>query len=85
MNLAASWRLCGAALMPGCVFLTAGIFVYGLGFLDLVQLGVAVAAHLVLGWVYVWLGIRKLPLHPDAAAAKGNPFTPTESGKGIKH
>jgi len=75
MSLAASWRLCGAALMPGCVFLTAAIFVYGLGFLDLVQLGAAVAAHLVVGWVYIWLSIRKLPLHSDAAAAK-NPFVP---------
>src|SRR5262249_41890673 len=65
MSLAASWRLCGAALMTGCVFLTAGIFVYGLGFLDLVQLGVAVAAHLVVSWVYIGLSIRKLPLHPD--------------------
>jgi hypothetical protein len=70
LSLAASWRLCGAALMPGCVFLTAAIFVYGLGFLDLVQLGVAVAAHMLVGWVYVWLSIRKLPLHSDAAAAK---------------
>jgi hypothetical protein len=74
LSLGGSGRLCGAALMPGCVFLTAAIFIYGLGFLDLVQLGVAVAAHLVVSWVYIWLSIRKLPLHPDAAAAKKNPF-----------
>lgn len=77
LNLGGSWRLCGAALMPGCVLLTAAIFVYGLGFLDLVRLGLAVAVHFVVGWVYVWLSIRKLPLHPAAAALKGNPFTPT--------
>jgi hypothetical protein len=76
LSLGGSWRLSGAALMPGCVLLTAAIFVYGLGFLDLVRLGVAVAAHLVVGWLYIWLSIRKLPFHPDAAAAKGNPFTP---------
>jgi len=76
MNLGGSWRLSGAALMPGCVFLIAVIFVYGLGFLDLVRLGVTVAAHFVVGWVYIWLSVRKLPLHPDAAATKGNPFTP---------
>jgi hypothetical protein len=75
LNLGGSWRLCGTALTPGCVFLIAAIFVYGLGFLDLVRLGVAVAVHFVVGWVYIWLSIRKLPLHPDAAAARGNPFT----------
>jgi hypothetical protein len=71
-----SWRLSGAALMPGCVFLIAAIFVYGHGFLDLVRLGVSFAAHFVIGWVYIWLSIRKLPLHPDTAA-RGNPFTPS--------
>jgi hypothetical protein len=76
MSLAASWRLCGAALMPGCMFLMAAIFIYGLGYLDLVQLGAAVTAHLVVGWIYIGLSIRKLPLHPDTAAAK-NPFVPT--------
>jgi hypothetical protein len=76
LSLGGSWRLSGAALMPGCVLLTAAIFVYGLGFLDLVRLGVAVAAHVVVAWVYIWLSIRKLPLHPDAAVARGNPFTP---------
>jgi hypothetical protein len=74
VSLGGSWRLCGAALMPGCVFMTAGIFVYGLGFLDLVQMGVAFAAHFVVSWVYIGLSIRKLPLHPEAAAAKKNPF-----------
>ena len=75
-SLGGSWRLSGAALMPGCVFQTAAIFIYSLGFLDLVRLGAAFAAHIVVGWVYVWLSIRKLPLHPEAAATKGNPFVP---------
>jgi hypothetical protein len=76
LSLGGSWRLCGAALMAGCVLQTAAIFVYGLSILDLVRLVVAFALHFVVGWVYIWLSIRKLPLHPDAAAAKGNPFTP---------
>jgi hypothetical protein len=75
LSLGGSWRLSAAALMPGCVLQTASIFVYGLGFLDLVRLGVGFAAHFVIGWVYIWLSIRKLPIHPDAAAAKMNPFT----------
>jgi hypothetical protein len=75
LSLGGSWRLCGAALMTGCVVQMAAIFLYGLGFLDLVRLGVSFAVHFVVGWVYIWLSIRKLPLHPDSAAAKGNPFT----------
>jgi len=75
LSFGASWRLSGAALMPGSVLLIGAIFVYGVGLLDLVRLGVTVAAHFVIGWVYVWLSIRKLPPHADAAAAKGNPFT----------
>jgi len=81
LTLAGGWRLCGAGLMPGCVFLMAAIFVYGMGFLDLVKLGLAVAAHLVVGWVCIWLSMRKLPVHHDAAAAIGNPFTSTASEK----
>jgi len=75
LKLGPSWRLSGAALMPGCVLLTTAIILYGLGFLDLIRLGLGVAAHLVIGWVYIWLSIRKLPLHPQIAAAKPNPFT----------
>jgi hypothetical protein len=75
LSLAASWRLSGAALMPGCLLLTAAIFLYGLGLLDLIRLGVAVAAHLILGWVYLWLSIRCLPLHPEAASVQKNPFS----------
>lgn len=77
LSLAASWRLSGAALMPGCLFLIAAIFLYGLGFLDLIRLGVALAAHFLVGWVYIWLSVHKLALHPEAAVAKGNPFTST--------
>jgi hypothetical protein len=81
LNLGGGWRLCGAALMPGCVLLIAAIYVYGLGFLDLVRLGVAGAAHFVAGWIYIWLSIRKLPLRADAEATKGNPFTSPSAKK----
>ena len=74
LSFGESWRISGAALMPGCVFLIGAIFIYGLGLLDLVRLGVGFAAHLVIGWVYIVLTIRNLPLHPDVAAMKSNPF-----------
>lgn len=76
LSLGGSWRLAGAALMPGCVLMMVTVFVYGLGFLDLVRLGVAFAAHFVVAWVYIGLSIRKVPLHPEVAA-KANPFLPT--------
>lgn len=81
LSFGGGWRLSGAALMPGCLFLSAAIFVYGMGFLDLVKLGVAVAAHWIIGWLYIFLSIRKLPLLPEAAAAKGNPFDASTSAK----
>jgi len=74
LSLRGSWRLAGAALMPGALFLCVGIVLYGLGALDLVRLGVAGAVHWVIGWVYLFLGPLSLPRHPAAAAAKANPF-----------
>jgi len=38
------------------------IFGYGLGQLDLIHLILAVAAHLVIGWVYVACAVWQLPL-----------------------
>jgi hypothetical protein len=57
--------------------MTTAIFIYGLGFLDLIRLGVAFATHLLVGWAYIWLGITRLPLHPEAQTVKSNPFTPS--------
>lgn len=75
LRLGASWRLAGASLMPGALFLTAAIILYGLGALDLVRLGLAAALHLVIGWVYVVASPMALPRHPAAAEMKKNPFT----------
>jgi hypothetical protein len=74
LTFGGSCRLCGASLMPGCVLMTIAIFFYGLGFLDLIRLAVAFAAHFILGWVYICLSIRKVPLHPEAIVAQRNPF-----------
>jgi hypothetical protein len=71
LSLAGSWRLAGAALMPGALLLTAAILAYGLGALDLIQLGGAAAGHIVLGWVYLIASLLSLPRRPLMAA---NPF-----------
>jgi hypothetical protein len=79
-SFSGSWRLAGAALMPGALFLTGAMVLYGLGALDLVRLAFAGAVHLVMGWVYLLISPLCLPPHPAAIAAeKGNPFTPPEN------
>jgi len=74
LSLPGSWRLAGAALMPGALFLIVVILLYGLGILDPVHLLVAVALHLAIGWIYLFISALSLPLHPAAAALKKNPF-----------
>jgi len=70
----ASWRIAGASLMPGALFLAGGILLYGLGALDLIGLFIAVAIHFVVGWVFLLLALRKVPRHPKAVPAQTNPF-----------
>ena len=73
-TLRGSWRLAGAALMPGALFLSGAGVLYGLGTLDLVQLLAAGVLHLLIGWIYLLLSPWWLPRHPQAAEGKGNPF-----------
>lgn len=74
LNLSAACKLAGAALMPGALLWTAAILMYGLGLLDLVQLAAAFAAHLVVGWVYLFVAPLWIPPLESAAGAKQNPF-----------
>ncbi len=74
LSLAASGRLAGAALLPGALLLTAAIFSYGLGALDLVQLAAAFAAHLLIGWIYLFAAPLFAPRLDIAATPKKNPF-----------
>ena len=73
LSLRGSWRLAGAALMPGALLMCAVVFIYGFGALDLVRLAVAGALHLVVGWVYLIIGPLNMPRHP-AVTVKENPF-----------
>jgi hypothetical protein len=47
------WLLASAALMPGALVMVLGIVLYGCQVLDLISLGVFVAAHLLVGWIYL--------------------------------
>ena len=72
LNFRQSWRLAGAALMPGALLLTAAIAFYALGALDLIQMSFAYGAHLVLGWIYLFVSPLFLPR--ASPAEKRNPF-----------
>jgi hypothetical protein len=60
--------------MPGTLLLTVAVLVYGLGALDLIELAVAAAGQIVLGWLYLFASSLSLPRHPATPAAPLNPF-----------
>jgi hypothetical protein len=72
LDLRASWKLSGAALLPGALLMTAGILFYGLG-LPLVTFLFIFGAHFVLGWLYLFFGLAFLS-RTSSAVPKGNPF-----------
>jgi hypothetical protein len=72
-SLAGSWRLAGAALMPGALLMCAAVCLYGWGALDLLRLALLGTVHLMMGWVYLFMSPLHLPRRPDPAL-KGNPF-----------
>ena len=74
LTLRGSWNLASAALLPGALLMAAGIVLYGLGLIDLVQLLILWALHLILGWVYLFVSPLRLPRASDAAPARRNPF-----------
>lgn len=77
LGFLASWRFAGASLLPGGLLLALAFFFYDFGVLDLVQFSFVVCAHLLLGWLYLFVGLLFLP-RPESKPAKKNPF---ERGK----
>jgi hypothetical protein len=75
LDVRASWKLSGAALLPGALLMAAAVALFGAGLLDLVSLGLLFAAHFVAGWIYLFASQLFLPRIPDAPQ-KGNPFQP---------
>ncbi len=75
LSLLAGWKMSGAALMPGALLMAAGIFFYSFGALNLVQFSFVFSAHLVLGWIYLFVGLLFLP-RVSMPSSKGNPFVP---------
>jgi hypothetical protein len=75
LNFRRSWRLAGAALMPGALLMTAAILLYGIGFLNLVSFGFIFGAHFLIGWIYLFVSLLFIPRAP-IAVNQGNPFHP---------
>ena len=75
LNFRASWKLSGAALLPGALLMAAGILLYDFGAVDLVQFGFIFGAHFVLGWIYLFVSLLFVPAN-FRALPKGNPFVP---------
>lgn len=74
LNLRGSWRLCGAALMPGALLMVVALSFYDLGVMDLVQLTFVFMAHLVVGWVYFAVSPFFLPRVSEVVPGAKNPF-----------
>ena len=75
LTLSSSWKLAGASLMPGALAMLLVILCYGIGMLDLVRMGLAIAAHVLLGWVYLGMSTFFVRRSGDTEAGS-NPFTP---------
>ncbi len=75
LNWAQSWRLAGAAMLPGALFLTAGIVGYTLSWMDLIRLGGIFGLHFVIGWIYLLIAPLFCPRISAAKKLSANPFS----------
>jgi hypothetical protein len=75
LTLAGSWKLVGAALLPGSLLVSGALVLYGLGFLDLPRFLAVWLLHFFVGWAYLLVSPRRLPAVADALPrAHRNPF-----------
>ena len=74
ISLAGSWRLAGAALMPGSLLVSAALVFYGAGVLDGLGLAILGVLHVLAGWSYLFLSLLFLPKRPYVPRRPHNPF-----------
>jgi hypothetical protein len=72
LNFMESWRLAGAALMPGALLMSFSLWLYSVGVFDLVKLCFAFGMHFFIGWIY--LVISPLFLRRALPKERKNPF-----------
>lgn len=76
LTLGGSFRLAGAALMPGAVLFASSLLLHASGGLDLFRLLLAAVLHIVMGWIVAGFAILSLPRCQDASRSTGsNPFS----------
>jgi hypothetical protein len=79
LTWAGAWRLCMASLLPGALFMATAIVCHASGALDLIRFAVCLAAHLIVGWAYVFGAVFCLPervreTSPREKQTPSNPF-----------
>lgn len=80
LNFRQSWRLAGAALMPGALLMVAVVLLYGIGFLNLVSFIFIFGAHFLVGWIYLFVSLLFVPRAPITTST-GNPFRQPRKGR----
>ena len=78
LDLRGSWKLAGAASMPGALLLGLAILLYTWGLLDPIRLCVAAGLSVVIGWIYCVASPLLAPMLAKEKTLKENPFAPTE-------
>ena len=76
-----SWRLSGAAMLPGALFLTFGIVAFSFGLVDLMQLGTLFVLHIVIGWIYLFISPLFLPRVAEKCTAQNQSLYKKNAGK----
>lgn len=71
LTLGGSWRLCGAALLAGTIFMLVGVVGYGLSVVNVIPLLLLFALHLVIPWLLIVFAVLALP---RAVPKPANPF-----------
>lgn len=74
LNWGQSWKLSGAALMPGALFFTFSIFAYSVGMVDLIRLGGLAVLHVLVGWIYLLVSPPFLRRNHPRELITRNPF-----------
>jgi hypothetical protein len=80
LDLRASWKLSGAALLPGALLMMLGIFLYGCGLLHVISFLFFFGAHFVLGWLYLLFALPFFA-RSSSATSGGNPFKPDKKSQ----
>jgi hypothetical protein len=76
-----AWKLSYAALMPGALLISFGLFLSAAGQISLLFLILLGAAHWVVGWIYLLLAPFFLP---KRERTERNPFEPKGAAKGAR-